>query len=128
MPAINWKNIPEFIRSTIWSANAVPPNFDYKFPVENIDVGPLHSMLSLIPDDSGYSEYESAQVWPDDLDHVDLSHPIIIDRRLPHLVADGMHRVMKAAQEGINQLPSIDVTPMFLELGMPEARNDYPRR
>lgn len=122
---INWNELPGFIRATVWSANAVPPDFDYEFSVKMIDVAPLHTLLSK-KDDSSYSEYESAGVYPDELDHVDPSHPIIIDRRLPHIVADGLHRVMRAALENKTKISSIDVTPMFIKLKMPNAANDYP--
>ena len=125
MSILNWSESPGFVKATIWSANAIPPDFDYDFPIEMIDVAPLHAALSTHDSDS-YSEYELAQVHDDELDHVDLSKPIIIDKRLPHQVADGMHRIMRAILESVPKLPSIDITPMFIELNMPEARNDYP--
>ena len=130
---MKWSKLPIDVRDAIWSSGCLPDDWDYDLKIQNVDVGPLYSALALPDSDSGMSEFEACQVYNEDFEDLnncgyseeDLKYPIIIDRRLPSNVADGMHRIMLANKLGVATIPAIDITDMFIAAGMPEARNDY---
>lgn len=120
---INWKQIPLPVQATVWSWNAIPLDYDRQFQIVQVEVEPLYSELQ--------STFSSAGVYEDDLDHLgeqDLDYPIMIDKRLQGQadIADGLHRIMKAHLLGRATIPAIDLTPMFIELGLVKASNEYP--
>jgi len=122
---MNWTDIPEEIQRTLWSWKSIPTDYERAFHIFPVEVEPLYEELS----SSG--DFDSCQVYDDDAAHfdVDLSRPIIIDKRFNNLqsnVADGLHRIMAAHHKGIKTIPAVDVTPMFLDLGLPQASNKYP--
>lgn len=117
-----WSEIPKSVRQTVWSYRKIPSGYDREFPIEMIDVEPLYQKLT---DDN---DFNSCNVYDDEWEFykVDLRKPIMIDKRFNGLqanVADGLHRIMVAHHKGIKQLPSIDLTPMFMELGLLKAEN-----
>ena len=121
---MKWSNIPEEIQETLWSWKSIPTNYDREFNVFLVDVEPLYKDLS----ESG--DFNDAGVYDEETEfyEVDLSKPIMFDKRFKGLqsnIADGLHRIMVAHHKGTRKIPAIDMTPMFLELGLPEASNEY---
>ena len=130
MQTIQWSSLPKYVRKALWSSDLLPKGFDFVLQVKPIDVAPLFVALNVSDSDSGVSDFESANVYEDevlaDYTEDDLRFPIIIDRRLQGLqanVADGLHRVMLAYHLGRRTLPSVDVTDMFVLAGFPIASN-----
>lgn len=130
MKTIKWSSIPKSIRNTCWSSNCLPRDFDYDLTVEIVQVAPLYATLSLVDPETGINDFESCQVYQEDVSKEytkkDLRHPIIIDRRFKGRqgnIADGLHRIMFAYINGIKEIPSVDVTEMFITAGYPTPTN-----